>query len=80
MNEQNELNPDEYLVSQYDEEANANFFDSTDEESALDWLGDGTDEEEEAIPEEEEEVENEEEVEDKEASEEDEEDGEEDAS
>ncbi|NJM09624.1 MAG: hypothetical protein HC883_01600 [Bdellovibrionaceae bacterium] len=82
MSEQNELNPDEYLVSQYDEESNANFFDSADEESASEWLGDGTDEGEEDIPEEEEEeeVENEEEVEDEEASEEDEEDGKEDAS
>ena len=61
MSEQNELNPDEYMVSQYDEEANANFFDNADEESASDWLDDEADAEEEVVPIEEEEVEEEEE-------------------
>jgi hypothetical protein len=68
MSEQNEMNPDDYMVSQYDEEANEGFFSDPDDEDAANWLNAFEEEELEAeeaeeaeegedVPDEEEEVE-----------------------
>jgi hypothetical protein len=55
MSEQIEMNPDDYMVSQYDEEANAGFFSNPEDEEALNWLDEVEGEETEVdIPEEEE--------------------------